>query len=184
MVGFLGSSVPRRELQAKHTPTASRPDGAQGGCDAPSTPLQEHVWLPWEGTKGLQWWEGRQQRPVALPYGAPGSGLPALCNPRAAPQLPAEEGSAEPSDQSWCSWSLHHTGGLSSSTVLIPAIGSCKECCLVEAMLGCLWSWALAPVLADLMWWDGSSVAVAVTATLFASRSLCHSASGPTTALF
>lgn len=47
-------------------------------------PLQEPFWLPWEGTKQLWQHEESQQRPMAMLYGAPGSGLPALCKPRAA----------------------------------------------------------------------------------------------------
>lgn len=80
-VGSLGSLVLCREPQAEDTHPVSRPEG---GCDALEHPLQEPFWLPWEGTKQLWQWGESQQRPMAVPYGAPGSGLPPLCKPRAA----------------------------------------------------------------------------------------------------
>lgn len=54
----------------------------------------------------------------------------------------------------------------------------------MEAMLGCLWSWALAPAPLPSRGTTAAAEQAAVTAALFASGTLCHSASGLATSLF
>lgn len=136
-------------------PPISRPDGAQAGCDTPST---HYKIFPGSLGKGLHGCGSRrranrdlwpdhmgQQALVSLLSAnrAAHSSLRrrAVLNLRAAVETPVLAVHGWPQ--------LIHSAD--------PAVGSCKESCLVEAMLGCLWSWALAAAPAAFMWQDGSS---------------------------
>lgn len=152
----LGSSALHRELQTK-LPPLQFPGQMELRQDViHQAPTARFSWLAWEGITWLWQQEESQQRPVARPYGAPGSGVPALCKPKAAHSSllrrallnlqPAVETSV-PALHGWPQ--LIHSAD--------PAAGSCKESCLVEAMLGCLWSWSLAAAPAAFTWQGGSS---------------------------
>lgn len=112
---FLGSLALHRMLQTELPPPIPRPDGAQAGCDRPSTHCKIFSWLAWQGITWLWQQEESQQRPVARPCEAPGSGVPALCKPRAAHSSLLRRAR----QQLWRARCRQRTGGLSSSAALI-----------------------------------------------------------------
>lgn len=101
----------------------------------------------------------------------------------ACPHLPAKEGSAEPAascgdprpGRAWVPQLMHSAD---------PALGSCEESCLGEAGdAQCPRSWPLAPAPLPSRGTMAAAERAAVTAALFASGMLCHSASGLATSL-